>query len=515
MDIAYRTPWGWKASNKVINALNERKAAHIDRVVNACHPPDVPLTQLTEDQIQMGILQLMEHGKQDYKKPMNDPYVNNIKATIDCMQLRATFEKRLDSLKPDGRQYIWLLQEEGKIPASGPFLFYMRLIGINPQGKLQKGMLIKRTKDGEIDPVKELMPYTGNDEIRYRFLVIHGAAAFIVGQINGKERYKMDAVKYVISRWVEFIDVALIAIYDGTWKDATDYALLSRGEFESGRDFWGPARMLWQLLDYYATTPVWMTKPPCMPSSTIEDMWNIILGSRLVTPEDKCMVSFTCYMNVHEQIIEMQRGGDGELCEKFSEQWTLAKKLGEAVITIKKGHGIGDTVITFPCGISATLAMRSRPPQLHLPAHSGEDTASKRIIGKWWSNLYRGLNTGKYCKLSDCPFFSFVAFPHQRFIRTRRIKVGARMEAREFPILSVSKMSDDNFCLANEMQKTITNCFGRHETRDQVMRAFRHAFVKLRHEISFIWNIAVLRQTVNFQADTELFGAIDELIAST
>ena len=56
----------------------------------------------------------------------------------------------------------------------------------------------------------------------------------------------------------------------------------------------------------------------------------------------------------------------------------------------------------------------------------------------------------------------------------------------KIPILSVEKYTPDNFCLTNEKQRKVSDLFGRRETRQQVMQALKHAFIKLRKELEDI-----------------------------
>lgn len=45
-------------------------------------------------------------------------------------RMRNSFNKFLDGLKPNGFEASWKLQEQGKIPVRGAFMFYMRLSGL-------------------------------------------------------------------------------------------------------------------------------------------------------------------------------------------------------------------------------------------------------------------------------------------------------------------------------------------------------------------------------------------------
>ena len=88
----------------------------------------------------------------------------------------------------------------------------------------------------------------------------------------------------------------------------------------------------------------------------------------------------------------MSHGESAKLCRFFLPMWQKAMSLNEAVVCIKyQSYGIGDTVIIFPCGIQMTIAMRtpSRHATRHHIMHSGEDSASKWIFGKYWNAFYR------------------------------------------------------------------------------------------------------------------------------
>ena len=186
---------------------------------------------------------------------------------------------------------------------------------------------------------------------------------------------------------------------------------------------------------------------------------------------------------------------------------------------IKPGHMNRDTVIIFPCGNEMTLAMLSpsRSAHMHNIKASGEARASEWIFGEYWQAFYRLFNEtgGAGVPLSECPFFSLAPCRHERFARTRRIKVPKRLEARELPILSVEKFDERNWCLTNETQVTVSDLFGRRgETRAQVLDSLGRAFVSLRGELSAIRSaLPGLRERVNFLEDAALFGSLDALIA--
>jgi hypothetical protein len=329
-----------------------------------------------------------------------------------------------------------------------------------------------------------------------------------------------DAIDFATRKWREFEYCESwrpIAIFDGTKREAHALALKSREQFMKKRNVWGPARTLVQLEEYYNSIPDW-EQPPSMPTATIEDFWNILLGSKIVTPHGTRLCSYNIYVNVCEEIIEVHHGGKDKLCKFFSKLGRKAIEIGEAVIGIKIGNGKNDTVIIFPCGIEMTLAMRapSAHSQRHRLMHSGESSASAWIFGEWWDTFYREFQESDQegIPLSTCPFFSIVPCQHQLFTRTARIKVPPRMEEREFPILSVDKMSKENFCLVNATQKTVSSLFGcRRETRAQVLEAFRVAFIKLRTELTNI-DLASLRNKVDFPDDMVLFSTLDALIVS-
>jgi hypothetical protein len=528
--IKYRLPGKeqWKESNHLIKALNLRKEAHIDQIVNAFWAAAVE-HPMTEDDMHTQMLLLVRPFSQIYRKPMRDPRIDGIKGELGAVgqtRIRQAFTRLLDALKPNGKGRLWTLQEKGKIPMCGAFLFYIRHVGLDVRrgSLLQEGTLEKYTNGGYIvDPVKEgkkLGPYMG-DDYKLRFLVIWNTDVFQIGVVNGKERNGEDAIDYVTQRWREFEhleSLCPIAIFDGTRGQAHAFALKTREQFMKRRNIWGPARTLAQLEEYYNSIPDW-NQPPSMPTATINDFWNILFGSKIVTPHGTRLCSYNIYVNVCEEIIEVHHGGKDKLCKFFSKLMRKAIEIGEAVIGIKQGNQKNDTVIVFPCGIEMTLAMRppSVPSNLHrINASSGEASASGWIFGDWWDAFYREFQDSDQegIPLSQCAFFSIVPCKHDLFSRTARIRVPPRMEEREFPILSIDKMCKLNFCLVNETHKTVSSHFGkRRETRAQVMEAFRVAFTKLHAELALI-DLASVRTKVDFPEDAVLFKSLDDLIAS-
>jgi hypothetical protein len=530
--IKYRLPGKqqWIKSCDVIKALDKRKDGHIDQIINAFWPVGIE-HPMTEDDMHTGMLFLMKPFSQTYKKPMRDPRINALKAELGAAgqaRFRQAFSRLLDALKPNGKGHLWTLQEEGKVPMSMTFLFYMRHVGLGVRtgSLLQEGQVKKYTNQGCIvDPVEEarkLEPFTGTgaQNQRGRFIVIWNTDVFQIGKVNAKEWHGEDAIDFATRKWREFEYCESwrpIAIFDGTRSEAHAFALKSREQFMRKRNVWGPARTLAQLEEYYNSIPDW-EQPPSMPTATINDFWNILLGSKIVTPHGTRICSYNIYVNVCEEIIEVHHGGEDKLCKFFSKLGRKAIEIGEAVIGIKEGNQKNDTVIIFPFGLEVTLAMRPRSAhsQRHANNISGESSASEWIFGDWWDTFYREFQDTNQegIPLSQCQFFSIVPCKHDLFTRTARIKVPPRMEEREFPILSVDKMSNENYCLVNETQKTVRSHFGkRRETRAQVMEAFRVAFLKLRAELAPI-DLASLRNQIDFPADAMLFKTLDDLIVS-
>ena len=104
------------------------------------------------------------------------------------------------------------------------------------------------------------------------------------------------------------------------------------------------------------------------------------------------MASENLYVNPSEAILEMHHGAKPKLCAFWRSQMYLrARELGEAVVGIKPGTIIGDTVVIFPCGLEMTLAMRSESYRAdwHNVNNSGETSASKWIFGDYWQAFYR------------------------------------------------------------------------------------------------------------------------------
>jgi hypothetical protein len=224
-------------------------------------------------------------------------------------------------------------------------------------------------------------------------------------------------------------------------------------------------------------------------------------------------------VNVVEEVIEMANpGGGAKLCRLFSPLSQEARRIGEAVVAVKDGmHAIGDTVIIFPCGIEMTIAMRplSQTAQWHSTCNSGEATASEWLFGEFWEAFRHMLNraAGKGLPLSMCPFFSFVPRNDDVcFARTKRINVHARLKARELPILSVENYNEQNFCLTNEMQRTVSDLFGhRRETKAEILQALRAAFVGLRSELCNA-DLREARKKMKLPPEELLFETLDTLI---
>jgi hypothetical protein len=255
-----------------------------------------------------------------------------------------------------------------------------------------------------------------------------------------------------------------------------------------------------------------------MPSETVEHFLDILTGSAIATPHGVRIPSYTVYVNPLEQIIEMANlGGDTKLCRLFLPLSQEARRIGEAVVAVKDGNGQGDTVIIFPCGIEMTIAMRphSQAARHHNTNTSGEDSASKWLFGDRWEAFRHMLikADGKGIPLSMCPFFSFVPREHVSFARTKRIRIlSTRFLARELPILSVETFNEQNFCLTNETQRTVSDLFGlRRETKAEVLRALHVAFVGLRSELRAT-NLARARKKMALPPEADLFETLEGLI---
>lgn len=246
----------------MIKASNQRKNdTHDHQILHAFYPESdaaEPIdNSITEDQLQMGLVRLFKSRFKTYKNPSTDPRILAIYHEL----LRETFVQYLDSLRPNGNDTLWTLQEEGKVPlCDRAFLFYMRLIGLTnllTGDYLLLGMIEKKTVDENIiDPVEEAEPladYGDQDMIRYRFICICGKHVIRICAKNGKKEHGEDAYARVTRLWEQFVCLEqygiAIAIFDGASKEAYKFAQQDTETFRAARCAAGPARTLAHLED--------------------------------------------------------------------------------------------------------------------------------------------------------------------------------------------------------------------------------------------------------------------------
>ena len=527
----------WKNSENVVKSIKKRqKDTHVDHILKLTHPD---LRPKKEDDLHRELVELMEPTRA-YQKPLKDAKVDKIKSELsntELDQLRKEFRANFEKLKPTGNSSVWELQEQGRVPVFGAFLFYMRLIGLDLKtgDTLQKGMLKKKTREGEeIDPVQPFVRVDNKNKKKYRFLVVHRAGVCDIGQVNGRLHAGKDGMEYVRERAAEYaplerpeFDVPF-SIFDGTWEKAYDLAFLDKEDFKEKRRVAGPARTLEQLEEfYYGKTWTWANKPASMPTCTVSECWALALGSKIVRrPVEGCddnerICSFATYVNVIEEVIEAARTGEErKLCPYFAKLLRHAQKCGEAVIGLKPGNGAySDLVIVTPFGMEYTIAMRppSRPSNRHDTKNSGESTGSEYVFRTYkdYERFYRIFNEGGQIGIpvSEFEYASFVPCHHEFFARTKRIKVPDDMREREIPILSPLDECPKNYALVNSKMRTVSSRFGSgKETRAQCEAAYLTAFRSLREE--FISLDLTKLPKMDIPTGEELLSSLDVLIAS-
>jgi hypothetical protein len=529
--LQYRLPQEkqWKASNHVIAALNARKHnTHIHQIVNVQFPAHVR-HPMTEEDLIKGVLTIMKPKSREYKKKMSDERVIALCTSLGeegQARIRQNFNKFLDGLEPNGRTTHWKLQEQGKIPLQGAFLFYVQLSGLRSLGPghyLQQGQIEKKTHEGIIDPVKDakpLAPYDGDVEHRYRFLCICGTHVFLIGTVNGKECHGEDTWTKVTKTWQQFDKIYQIpiAIFDGTYKEAHEFALFHKDIFRARRCMYGPARTLMQLEEWLTRRPEW-SRPPSMASATPADFLNILFGSQVkIWTGELRTLSYAIYVNPDENLIEMSYGQNAKLCHLFAKNRKKAKEIGEAVVTIKQSNGdFNELMLVFPFGIELALAMRppNRPAHRHSIVNSGESSATDWLTGDYYQGLYHEFNRGNQegIPLSQLKTFSIIPAVHAEFTLTRRINVPERLEQRDLCILSVDDDTVTNYCLVNSEMKTVSSAIvPRKQSRKEVLTVLEDAFENMKYELAAI-DLNALRKDVDFQSDEELFTSLDDLIA--
>ncbi len=513
-NLAYRKKGAtsWKYSDNWEKTLNKRKDdTTIQRIIElalAIDPTDIRRafeTPVADGGDHHPLLLRLVTSSSYYKSAATTPEITRIANDLGPDgrdALANSFGEWIMTFQMNG--YLWHLQEQGKIPVHGKFYLLMcaLAVAVNRCDLLRIGVLEKRNADGHaIDPVSSavpLAPVTDDDDgdddedagsHSYLYMVIQGTDARQIAHKNGAHVDGHNVVDKVREKWKECLECPGLAdrtaIFYGTRKEARKLELETPDDFKACRTVEGPARTLEQYLQHLAP-PQWLG-PTSMPTASIDDCINVSTASEIVTVRGRRIASWVYYVQIIETWVARHYGdSDCKLIRLFARMHEKAIRCGEAVVGVKPGHGIGDTVLCFPSGLKLTAAMRppSRPAHIHHTRNSGESTASAWIFGDKWDCFYRMFQDTGGLTMSECRcFFSLVSSEHSLFSRTPRIKVPAARTVREFPIVSVERYSLHNFCLTNERQRTVSDAFGRGETRAQVIESLRVALVRLREEI--------------------------------